>query len=437
MPDVACKIPEPLDYKKAKATYAQVRKDTNYKLSPEANAREAARRLGTDLATVRKVLATKGKAPHLPSAATTAKKPIKLDLPDDPYDLFKGRSGATHSSTIADAISMRNITANKIKPVKMKLDAGDVIAGQDHTVRLSRTHLRRLLNEGIPKPGTKGYYDEARSWAYGKNIVDAPMAVKIADQIYMINGHHRMITAKLLKQKVDVDVYDISGFVKAPKVRWNAGVIAEDPVAQAISKSVYRGWEPFTQTALKKYTPAVRKGSAESEVIRLYTEGMARYFNFVLRSGDLSDMRRTGPNMVGKDYLDDLKTIERMMVPLDRDAVVYRGINAKNIIRGGRPALSKAKGNVYTDKGFMSTTVERNNAVLGQGTGANAKTNPSAFDTVLELRVPKGVKALYTGKHSAHSFEKEMILQRGLKFRIKDVFKQPDGRMHVIAEVIK
>lgn len=69
-------MPDPLDYKRAKATYAQVRKDTNYKLTPDANRREAARRLGVDDETFARVMQTKATTRPSPSALTA--KPITM-----------------------------------------------------------------------------------------------------------------------------------------------------------------------------------------------------------------------------------------------------------------------------------------------------------------------------------------------------------------------
>lgn len=77
MSRAVCAIPEPLDYKKAKATYSQVRKDTNYKLSPEANRREAARRLGTDYETYNKALSSKS---VVRPTSVASGKPAKLPI---------------------------------------------------------------------------------------------------------------------------------------------------------------------------------------------------------------------------------------------------------------------------------------------------------------------------------------------------------------------
>lgn len=81
MSSVSCPLPKGLDYATAKSMYTQVRKDTNYKLSPEANRREAARRLGTDYDTFSTTLATKGKGMASPSVLT---KPVTKAMPDDP-----------------------------------------------------------------------------------------------------------------------------------------------------------------------------------------------------------------------------------------------------------------------------------------------------------------------------------------------------------------
>lgn len=217
-----CQLPTPITSKAAHSKLAEVAQRRK-SLSASAQERFAARELGIDTATLRAALKAPRGRGAIPAAKRTAKKNTPpITLPEDPYDLFLGRSGATHSSRIGDAISVTNIQANKIKPQRMKLDAGDVIAGQDQTVPLGKRHLQRLLETGVPKPGTRGYYKETPKWAGYENVVATPLAVRIGDVIYMINGHHRMITGKLLSQKINVDVYDITAFIKTPpKIRYN------------------------------------------------------------------------------------------------------------------------------------------------------------------------------------------------------------------------
>lgn len=86
--DAVCPIPQPIDYKSAKATYAQVRKDTNYKMSVDANRREAARRLGTDYDTFTAAL-LKQNVTAIPKQAVKS-KPIATTRDVEGFKTSKG-----------------------------------------------------------------------------------------------------------------------------------------------------------------------------------------------------------------------------------------------------------------------------------------------------------------------------------------------------------
>lgn len=83
--------------------------------------------------------------------------------------------------------------------------------------------------------------------------------------------------------------------------------------------------------------------------------------------------------------------------------VVYREMGS-GIIDDLKP------GDMFQDKGFVSTTIK---STLNWGGG-----------TKLEVRVPKGTKGIYVAPISEFKSEKELLLNRGTKFRI--VEKTPD-----------
>jgi alpha-L-fucosidase len=63
-------------------------------------------------------------------------------------------------------------------------------------------------------------------------------------------------------------------------------------------------------------------------------------------------------------------------------------------------------GDTFYDAGFVSTTVLPRGLEWGVG------------DTNVEIRVPKGVRALWTPKVAVHPEEGELLLGRGVSFRV-------------------
>lgn len=187
----------------------------------------------------------------------------------------------------------------------------------------------------------------------------------------------------------------------------------------------------FDEALKDAMTPTLR--GSEVKNVRMYTEGMARYYNFILRSvkGDMAQARKSMGNRVR-----EFDQIMSIMKPLPKPAVTYRGVNAKMMYSGGRPALAKIEpGTVLTDHGFLSTTIHANNRVLGQGTSAKAATNPNAFDTIMEIRMPKGTKAAYIERYSAHKFEQELVVAPGTQMRVVSVTKT-GKQIRLVLEVI-
>lgn len=160
-----------------------------------------------------------GKPASKKVASKVTKKPVEqyrlargeVDIvPDDPYNvLFKGTSGAEASTHITDALfDLRKVG---YKPRIKKMSTDDLISGQkiNGSIPLRRPYIRKIVNEGLPKQGTKDWYP-------GGDGVSLPYAVKIDDQIYLLDGHHRAIAAGIRGEKFDVEIWDLTGKVKPP-----------------------------------------------------------------------------------------------------------------------------------------------------------------------------------------------------------------------------
>lgn len=107
--------------------------------------------------------------------------------------------------------------------------------------------------------------------------------------------------------------------------------------------------------------------------------------------------------------------------PLKEDTVVFRNMDEdalKDLLGSDQKRWT---GQAYSDKGYTSTSIKPRGGFEG---------------IPMEIRVPKGTPAGYLGNLPGGSFtsEQEMLLGRGLKFRI---LKVKDGRKPtIISEVI-
>lgn len=176
---------------------------------------------------------------------------------------------------------------------------------------------------------------------------------------------------------------------------------------------------------------AVEMNEREVEAFKAYTGSMYRDINPALREG-----KRI------KDA-SDRKYIEQMDAVFARSATkepitVFRGVSG--------PAIDKMQvGATFRDGGFVSTSADRNIAEgytrMGQyGTGGNR--------AVLEIRVPKGAKAISADKLSSFGSntkykirsESEVILNRGGSYKIIEVkpakIRKRDGKVLEPATII-
>ena len=221
---VSCDLPASLDGAAARKAYRKVRTDMPW-ASPDAVHYEAARLMGTDIDTFK--AAYKGKPSNVVRAATrpvvrastnaTAKATkasrgslVEPEIPKDPYDLFLGRSGAGNSNPIRAMVNALDragrTTYREVDPKK------ELITGQSFP--LSKRYLKRLLDEGIPTEGRKGWYGEADWSGTGESIVTPPEAILLDGNLYLIQGHHRAAATVLQGGKIRVKVYDPADMAK-------------------------------------------------------------------------------------------------------------------------------------------------------------------------------------------------------------------------------
>lgn len=107
---------------------------------------------------------------------------------------------------------------------------------------------------------------------------------------------------------------------------------------------------------------------------------------------------------------------------IDKDIVVYRGIDVPTIIEQviGEKKYSRdvniinsyLKNTTFTDKGFVSTSISKKEAInFGMGNGR----------AVMRINIPSGTKGVYIDEVSRIKREKEFLLNRNVTFKINNV----------------
>ena len=102
-----------------------------------------------------------------------------------------------------------------------------------------------------------------------------------------------------------------------------------------------------------------------------------------------------------------------------KDLLVYRGLRDQSLVSHLKP------GAVFRDHGFLSTTISKNVA------------NDSFADggVLFHITIPKGGKALPMTRQGHYNHEKEVLLPRGSRLRVRKVERNENGTIIVHARV--
>ena len=107
------------------------------------------------------------------------------------------------------------------------------------------------------------------------------------------------------------------------------------------------------------------------------------------------------------DHIEQLDGLfEKASFPVD--AITYRGFDTSFLDVHGKDLI----GAVITDDGFIASTIDPKQA-FGQGSH-----HPRENANQVEIRVPKGAKAIYIASWSASRSEEEVLINRGSKFKV-------------------
>jgi hypothetical protein len=135
----------------------------------------------------------------------------------------------------------------------------------------------------------------------------------------------------------------------------------------------------------------------ESDAIHLYTGGSYEEMNDALRENRVED----------SDLSSEIKSAQTGLLKgsLDTPMTVYRGIDGnKYSIKKVLNMMSAGVGQIFTDKAFVSTSMDETKAFNGR--------------VKLKIILPEGTKGAYVKSISKHSNEYEYLLPHSTKFKI-------------------
>lgn len=163
------------------------------------------------------------------------------------------------------------------------------------------------------------------------------------------------------------------------------------------------GSAPSTESILESYADQIfsEMSRAEAKAIDGYQGGEFASITHRLVTGERD--RTAEANIAQIDAV-----MRRSSIPTD--ATVYRGMSGDAAAK--MMGKSPKEGKVFKAKNFVSTSLDKDRA-SGFGWTKSAM-NPSTPQHLLEIKVPKGSKGIYM----KNSFEKELLLNRGTKFKI-------------------
>jgi len=142
--------------------------------------------------------------------------------------------------------------------------------------------------------------------------------------------------------------------------------------------------------------------------VRLYSGSHFFSVNTALRSGE-APVEEARFVQKGLDAM-----FKKPGAALQQDARLYRGVGVDDPILTQLRAGTLRAGTVFEDKGFMSTSVSQAAAMRFSHT-------TDGRDVILRIRAKKGKRAVHIESVSNHPSERETLLPRGSKIRVKGV----------------
>ena len=195
---------------------------------------------------------------------------------------------------------------------------------------------------------------------------------------------------------------------------------APSPMAQSEKDAWDRARRSNSHYEYNKYTDdwLDKLTDEERRAVQTYTGSAYESMNKYLRG-------QSGYTGYEQEIKDCAKALSKASLP--KDTYVTRGSDYNMLdalgVKYSADDKSKIIGQVVTDKGFTSTSIDPN----------------SGFDKDIQyvIKVPKGSQAMYVSSISAYSSEQELLINKGAKFEIKDVEFGSDGKVKKIYMELK
>ena len=102
----------------------------------------------------------------------------------------------------------------------------------------------------------------------------------------------------------------------------------------------------------------------------------------------------------------------------DRDLTLYRGIDLAIGTASQRNISDFQVGQIVTDKGFVSASLDREAIEQFVGKGESV---------IMSITLPKGRQALFMSERPGRFAEKEVLLPRNLPMRVREISKHPNA----------
>lgn len=200
----------------------------------------------------------------------------------------------------------------------------------------------------------------------------------------------------------------------------NYSIVSESLSAKGYDKAIQKKWICSYQCVTVKQNGRVwtaELGTEQKEAIRAYTSTAYADINATLRG-----IRKKFYSEENKSYAKLIHSaLEAHTIPCD--CVVYRGMNSAAL--GPLEKLSDQEliGAVFTDNGFMSTSLSLEDAFGGS--------------VQLEIEVPKGAKGAYVGYISQQGHtESEVLFDMGQYIQILNVKRDQYGNRKIHARMM-
>lgn len=231
------------------------------------------------------------------------------------------------------------------------------------------------------------------------------------------NISHKIDQLKLDRENIKLELYkkeNKNNESRKQELRSQIGSI--DDKIKELKKSVPKKLSNNKQTQLDKPLINNSLNDNDKNILKSYTNGNSEGVNYYLGTGKV--LSRTNEPYI-KERIKELDSVFDKS-SLKSPMKVYRGIDENDELDDFYRNWSV--GSIQTVNGYSSTTESLD--------VAKQFTNEETDFTVLEIDLPKGFKAIPISEISEFPAEKEVLLNRGTKFKVMSKKIVPLGKYY-------